>query len=143
MSESEYEKSLRHEKWVRVEPGTVIPAGQPYRVEWDGSDRQPLGTGSAAEYSEPTQWKVREFFKGYYYAGMFVDSSWSPPLELPEAPCVIKAVIWGGITHTLYGHFANDETQTGIVFCRAADGMTVKVDDIRSFEILWTEKSND
>jgi hypothetical protein len=76
----------RHPKWQRVPPGTVIPAGQPYRVDWiegDGAHEyrpakeafQPL---AHPDHSEGAEW--------------FVDSSWRPPLELPTTPgSVIEA----------------------------------------------------
>jgi hypothetical protein len=71
----ESSECYRHPKWVRVEPGTVIPAGQPYRAEWT----EPHGasanerTSSFQQTAPPSpEW--------------FVDSSWRPPLELPTEP---------------------------------------------------------
>lgn len=76
--------SDRHEKWVRVEPGTVIPAGQPYRVEYT--------IGGANET------RGRDYGEGYVVPDdperytHFVDSSWRPPLNLPTEPAsVIEA----------------------------------------------------
>jgi hypothetical protein len=68
--------SDRHEKWVRVEPGTVIPAGQPYRVEWVG----PNGPG-AQEMVNGEQFNIPNNDSEW-----FIDSSWKPPLVLPTEP---------------------------------------------------------
>lgn len=67
--------SDRHPKWQRVEPGTVIPAGQPYRIEYQSPGL------TAGEYV-PTR---PETVDGRY-GGWFVDSSWKPPLVLPNEP---------------------------------------------------------
>lgn len=71
--------SDRHSKWVRVQPGTVIPAGQPYRVEEHRiSERVPLD-----------DWTFTSCAPG---DEVFVDSSWKPPLVLPTEPgSVIEA----------------------------------------------------
>lgn len=59
--------SDRHERWTPVEPGTVIPAGQPYRVVFEDQ--------SAIDF------KVTDGG-----GDVFVDSSWKPPLVLPTEP---------------------------------------------------------
>lgn len=75
--------SDRHPKWVRVERGTVIPAGQPWRVEYpvmnpEGTEahesvsKTVLNQSSHALDSEDAEW--------------FVDSSWKPPLEAVTIP---------------------------------------------------------
>lgn len=70
----------RHPNWQPVEPGQVIPAGQPYRVVYaNGIDyAQDAGGSTDGTYVE-------------------VDSSWRPPLELPTEPtwgwCVFTAVV--------------------------------------------------
>lgn len=81
----------RHPKWVRVEPGAVIPAGQPYRLEWSkrgnmipdellASER--VCDGHEMKAHDGTDW--------------FVDSSWKPPLVLPTAEgSVIEATRHG------------------------------------------------
>lgn len=68
----------RHEKWTPVEPGHVIPAGQPYRVEWleDGIPVAQERSGSADIRADG----VDDF------ARWFIDSLWTPPLELPTEP---------------------------------------------------------
>jgi hypothetical protein len=66
--------SDRHPKWQRVEPGTVIPAGQPYRVEQVTCNYE--FPGKRSDMTVP-------FYRGSTY---FVDSSWKPPLELPTEP---------------------------------------------------------
>lgn len=67
----------RHPKWKRVEPGYVIPAGQPYRVErWDTT----FGP-RASEYVDDKPHEVRP--RDY---PVFIDSSWKPPLVLPTEP---------------------------------------------------------
>lgn len=76
--------SDRHEKWVKVEPGTVIPAGQPYRVEWttgrDEKEHAEENPGSEVN------WKPSRLRENQRW---FVDSSWRPPLDLPTEP------MWG------------------------------------------------
>lgn len=62
----------RHEKWTRVEPGHVIPAGQPYR--WENVNEAVEGSYAQATYTVPR------------YHVWFVDSTWRPPLELPTEP---------------------------------------------------------
>lgn len=53
--------SDRHPKWTPVKPGTVIPAGQPYRKCYEGIANSALAAGRGVE----------------------VDSSWKPPFVLP------------------------------------------------------------
>lgn len=77
--------SDRHPKWVRVEPGTVIPAGQPYRVEY-------VDSAQAHEYPGHRNPKVANETAGPFEA-WFVDSSWKPPLDLPTEPT------WGIAVH--------------------------------------------
>lgn len=72
----------RHEKWVRVEPGHVIPAGQPMRWEYEN--------GSAYECAET--YCDRRITADM--ATHFVDSSWRPPLNLPTEPT------WGIAVYT-------------------------------------------
>lgn len=65
-------------KWVRVEPGTVIPAGQPYRIE----------------YNDESAWKASEFVPKEpitvparpTQVDWFIDSTYSAPLKLPTKP---------------------------------------------------------
>jgi hypothetical protein len=74
--------SDRHPKWQRVEPGTVIPAGQPYRVEY------PQDGHLAGEYVSSAD-RVAEGSESIFHTEgheWFVDSSWRPPLELPTTP---------------------------------------------------------
>lgn len=78
--------SDRHPKWRRVEPGTVIPAGQPYRAEHQSVAHR------AEEGVHPAN---HEVYSGSAY-DWFVDSSWRPPLELPTEPT------WGIALHTKY-----------------------------------------
>jgi hypothetical protein len=76
--------SDRHPKWQRVEPGTVIPAGQPYRVEnEDGYHNEYPGRPFADVYYDRDE----------LMTGLFVDSSWTPPLDLPTEPT------WGIAVH--------------------------------------------
>lgn len=74
----------RHEKWTRVEPGTVIPAGQPYRRE-DG-DEAAEGVVKGLPHGFPVP----------RYNDWFVDSSWKPPLDLPTTPT------WGIAVHNTF-----------------------------------------
>lgn len=57
----------RHSKWQPVEPGHVIPSGQPYMFEVEDQ--------TTGDYAVPDDGR-----------GWFVDSSWRPPLELPAEP---------------------------------------------------------
>lgn len=66
----------RAAKWVRVEPGTVIPAGQPYRLTTT-QEFDLLVTGEAHKASK--EWEI--------------DSSWKPPLDLPTEP-TWGMVVW-------------------------------------------------
>jgi hypothetical protein len=74
--------SDRHEKWQPVEPGHVIPTGQPTMIEWDQVlHRERYGTnilrseylGAKDHFTVPNDPSKH----------WFVDSSWRPPLELP------------------------------------------------------------
>lgn len=56
----------RHPKWTPVEPGTVIPAGQPY--------------ANVKRQGHPRDWTVE------VDGAVLVDSSWKPPLVLPTEP---------------------------------------------------------
>lgn len=78
--------SDRHPKWQRVERGTVIPAGQPYRLEWNHGVRAGC---RATELVTTTDYPV-----GGEAGSVFVDSSWRPPLELPTEPT------WGIAVHS-------------------------------------------
>jgi hypothetical protein len=76
--------SDRHEKWTPVAPGTVIPAGQPYRVEYeDGRAHEYPGGEKEVVWYEPAEDDT----------GVFVDSLWKPPLVLPTEPT------WGVLVH--------------------------------------------
>jgi hypothetical protein len=75
----------RHPKWQQVPPGTVIPAGQPYRVEFN--------TESYPSAVEKPQGDGLEHKAVGYRKEWFVDSSWRPPLELPTEPT------WGIVRH--------------------------------------------
>lgn len=66
--------ATRHPKWVRVEPGTLIAKGQPYRSEYSG--------GYAEEDHFRSDRTIPLDTSGEY----FIDSTWSPPLELPTEP---------------------------------------------------------
>lgn len=79
--------SDRHEKWVRVEPGHVIPAGQPYRMEFAEDGFQKV-TATATEYVATEDRGI-----GNGAAMWFVDSSWRPPLDLPTEPTWGIAVV--------------------------------------------------
>jgi hypothetical protein len=68
----------RHPKWQRVEPGTVIPAGQPYRIEF--------ANDSPCTSTEWIQVGFAREAEGDDVEAWFVDSSWRPPLELPTEP---------------------------------------------------------
>jgi hypothetical protein len=67
--------SERHEKWVPVSPGTVIPAGQPYRIEF--ANVPGTAAHERTHHSEVAVWDSHEWF---------VDSTWKPPLDLPTEP---------------------------------------------------------
>jgi hypothetical protein len=83
------EATARHPKWQRVEPGHVIPAGHPYRVEFDGPGIV------AHECIARSEWTVGN----YEISDVFVDSSWRQPLELPTTPgSVVEAMGPSGIT---------------------------------------------
>lgn len=75
----------RHPKWQRVEPGHVIPAGQPMRYEYPGSDID------AWEQTSVGRVEVTS------HGAWFVDSSWRPPLNLPETPT------WGIVVYPRNG----------------------------------------
>ena len=67
----------RDERWHLAEPGTVVEAGQPFRLEPDDPGK-PI-----KEYRQglSMQWTV-----WMEDVPTYVDSSWRPPLELPTAP---------------------------------------------------------
>lgn len=69
----------RHEKWQKVEAGTVIPAGQPYRIE----PRDPEMDIRERRTGNSIQWTFQPANDNYEY---FFDSLWRPPLELPTEP---------------------------------------------------------
>jgi hypothetical protein len=69
--------SDRHEKWVRVGPGHVIPAGQSFRKE---ADEEHLLTAVEGRNSQGITVP-----KGSVWS-YFMDSSWRPPLNLPTEP---------------------------------------------------------
>jgi hypothetical protein len=77
----------RHPKWQRVEPGHVIPAGQPYRIEWSDATADKLLASERL-----TDHNILALQMGSW----FVDSSWRPPLVLPTTPgSVIEATRHG------------------------------------------------
>lgn len=121
--------SDRHAKWQRVEPGTVVPAGQPFRAEHGWRE---IGT-VATESIQPSPYELPP----YSDAEWFVDSSWKPPLVLPTEPCVIRAKLKFGGTRVLFGH--PNPGEDGMTFCRAIDGLSYRADEIESFEVLWVE----
>lgn len=99
----------RHPKWQRVEPGYVIPAGQPYRVErWDTT----FGP-RASEYVDDKPHEVRP--RDY---PVFIDSSWKPPLVLPTEPTWALVVKPSGYVDTL--EVWRDERQEGGICYRNA-----------------------
>jgi hypothetical protein len=69
---------IRHDDWKRVEPGTPIPAGQPYRLEYTDD--------SASDHPHHPDLVAGDPLYGEPDADWFVDSSWRPPLELPTEP---------------------------------------------------------
>lgn len=84
--------SDRHPKWVRVEPGTVIPAGQPYRIEFPDSFIGRFGhiSDTCRESVSDKPCEIHNPENTY-----FIDSSWRPPLELPTEPTWGIAVLRG------------------------------------------------
>lgn len=70
----------RHMKWREVEPGYVIPAGQPYRIEWPR--RGGVHPDELLASERVCDHHTMTAFQGY---GWFVDSSWDP-LDLPTKP---------------------------------------------------------
>jgi len=74
--------SSRHEKWQPVEPGHVIPAGQPYRIEYCTGER-PQSIETQADTDRIAN-KHDEHSDARHE--WFIDSSWRPPLELPTEP---------------------------------------------------------
>jgi hypothetical protein len=66
----------RHKRWVPVEPGTVIPAGQPYRRELHGARYINAMENTSGDRAVPVGGN----------AEWFVDSTWRPPLVLPTEP---------------------------------------------------------
>lgn len=74
----------RHEKWVHVEPGTVIPAGQPYREVY----KHNKGATYDCVYTDPLESRAGSVVSGpsNYTSEWFIDSTWFPPLELPTEP---------------------------------------------------------
>jgi hypothetical protein len=126
----------RHPKWVKVEPGTVIPAGQPYRVEY--SDQRPewLPPGTKSVDVDGNAVSVfRPVEHGLFVetSRWFVDSSWRPPLELPTTPSIIRAVI-------------ENANRKVLLFGPSLEGTWGTIGDyhydparITAFEVLWTE----
>lgn len=111
--------SDRHEKWVAVEPGTVIPAGQPHRVEFS----EPV-----ADFSLARTMTAKELIrtKGFTVPSpldsvereWFVDSSWKPPLVLPTEPTwgivLLRGPDRAGDEHRLdFGRWQADLTGRG------------------------------
>lgn len=117
--------SGRHPRWQRVEPGTVIPAGQPYRVEY------PTAVGvNARECTDGSRQIVDSEYPSDAY---FVDSSWRPPLDLPTDLSVIRAVMPGEKPFLLTGPYPGDywTDQQGGIFRQAEKHLI-------SCEVLWT-----
>lgn len=117
--------STRHEKWVPVELGTVIPAGQPYRWEW------PSNGGTAAEE------RVADYrTKTVPHLGTqwFIDSSWKAPLELSTEP-TWGIVVARGLTLAEW-HLDGD------TFVGNANGMNYGTNraDVRAFVRLSPEQ---
>jgi len=112
----------RHEKWTPVEPGHVIPAGQPCRDEHFNPIRE-WNTGYPTDHKAEADW--------------FVDSSWRPPLDLPSEPT------WG-IVH-LSGDTFGDEWHFGLLEPAFAhqwllDGKTVNRESVLDFIPLTPEQ---
>lgn len=106
----------RAAKWQRVEPGTVILAGQPYRDE------------SRSPYFEYPDGAAHRFVAA---DDTFVDSSWRPPLELPTEPT------WGIAVTPADTNDADGPTadvgrwqQTGGILTRTHRDMTTRYDTI-------------
>jgi glucose dehydrogenase len=59
----------RDSKWVRVEPGTVVAKGQPYRIE--------TGADWSVESVDPTAEQVVADFYDGVQGSVFVDSNWT------------------------------------------------------------------
>lgn len=73
--------SDRHPKWVRVEPGTHIEAGTPWRVEYAHAEFRADGQDAVEHSGVGSDWVVPETDDV-----ILVDSSWKPPLDLPTEP---------------------------------------------------------
>lgn len=123
----------RHEKWVPVEPGTVIPAGQPYRLEYCVAGGSLAGE-KAYEYlsGEPDQWVLDGLYDGREFA-MFVDSSWKPPLDLPTEPT------WGIAVDFAVGKFVGRWRREQDKFI--ATGWILNVSNIVDFIPLTIEQA--
>lgn len=120
--------SDRHSKWTPVEPGTVIPAGQPYRVEYN--DHWP---NKAQEFIRRDDFKAESAFSNR--AKFFVDSSWKPPLDLPTEPT------WG-IAVRDRGKVLAEWHKTGNNFVGNVNGMNYgsHVADVLDFIPLTAEQ---
>lgn len=132
--------SDRHSKWVRVEPGTVIPAGQPYRVEY----AKPLEDHPAQERERLVACEAREFLNGSAVArplrddlcvttDWFVDSSWKPPLDLPTEPT------WGIVVHKDYGNYMTGRWERRESFLVVPRYWSVPIDNVGDF-IRFTDE---
>jgi hypothetical protein len=125
----------RAPKWQRVEPGTVIPAGQPYRVEYkEPTLIQPL----AIEYvGQAASWPV-ELEVNTGECAVFVDSSWRPPLELPTVRSLILAEVDDRYTEDKV-LLTGPHHDNGKAWWSWDSRLSVIPDEINSFEVLWTE----
>lgn len=75
----------RHGKWTPVEPGTVIPAGQRYRVEYGTSTATVDTVECVSKVNETAGPTMLEHSRDQW----FVDSSWEPSHPC-SAPLNIK-----------------------------------------------------
>jgi hypothetical protein len=117
----------RHPKWQRVEPGTVIPAGQPYRIEWDATTGE-----TATEYASEFEQAVNP---SRHETRWLVDSSWRPPLELPTEPT------WGIVVRASDGHLASQWVHKADEVWDEVHGGFVYASSIRDFIPLTDEQA--
>lgn len=66
----------RHPKWTPVEPGFVIPAGQPYRVEMRGTPADPHWTDTATECVRGSDFLIGRGRPADYFIDSRTHRSW-------------------------------------------------------------------
>ena len=108
----------RDKKWVAVEPGHIIPAGQPYMIEF----KLGMGWSVGLRRSEYVLDKDKVVIEYNSVSGWFVDSSWRPPLELPTEPTWgIVVYDYQAFTAPYFGKWERNDRKNTLVNVRSEE----------------------